>query len=120
MSNSVACHRTDFCETMNAGEIEDMLIRLMSRANYLRDGIAYAVNVRSKKSTNALALAVAARPVGSTAHRSSGGRLHSERTARTAPDRSSGLNIHSDAMVSPASASTAALTPSAAVTRSRL
>jgi len=45
-------------------------------------------------------------------------RLRVERTLETnGADRSSGLNIHSDAMVSPASASTAALTPSAAVTR---
>src|SRR5262249_43439973 len=79
--------------------------------------LRYPLKLRSKKSTNALALAVAARPVGNTAHRSSAGRLHSSRTARTTPDRSSGLNIHSDAMVSPISASTAALTPSAAVTR---
>jgi len=33
------------------------------------------------------------------------------------PDRNSGLNSRSDAMVGPTSASTAALTPSAAVTR---
>jgi len=98
-------------------EIEDMLVRLMSRANYVRGRIAYALNARSKKATNARALAVAARPVGSTIHRSSGGRHHSYKTVWTAPDRSSGLNIHSDAMVSPTWASTAALTPSAAVTR---
>src|ERR1700758_3873622 len=101
-------------------EIEDMLVRLMSRANYVCGRIAYALNARSKKATNARALAVAARPVGSTVHRSSGGRFHSDRTVRTAPDRSSGVNIHSDAMVSPAWASTAALTPSAAVTRNLL
>jgi NADH:flavin oxidoreductase / NADH oxidase family len=57
---------------------------------------------------------------GTPGRRSRVGRLHSDRTARTAPDRNSGLNIHSDAMVSPASASTAALTPSAAVTRNLL
>src|ERR1700746_4033085 len=100
--------------------IEDMLVRLTGRANYARDCTAYALNARSKKATNARALAVAARPVGSTVHRSSGGRLHSDRTARTAPDRSSGVNIHFDAMVSPACESPAALTPSAAVTRNRL
>src|SRR5918992_5880796 len=96
--------------------IEDILFRLMSAANSV-GLLGHALNVRSKKSTNARALAVAARPVGSTAHRSRAGRLHSDRTARTAPDRRSGLNIHSDAMVRPTSASTAALTPSAAVTR---
>src|ERR1700758_426446 len=101
-------------------EIEDMLVRLTSSANYARDCIAYALNARSKKATNARALVVAARPVGSTAHRSSGGRLHSDRTVRTAPDRSSGGKIHFEAMVSPAWARTAALTPSAAVTRNLL
>src|SRR6266481_8267238 len=104
--------------------IEDMLVRLITggtRAHGRNVGwLSYALKVRSKKSTNARALAVAARPVGSTAHRSRAGRLHSDRTARTAPDRSSGLNIHSDAMVRPTSPSTAALTPSAAVTRNLL
>src|ERR1700731_2513239 len=76
----------------------------------------HGLKLRSKKSTKVRAFAVAARPVGNTAHKSSGGRLHSDSTARTAPERSSGVNIHSDEMVSPAWASTAALTPSAAVT----
>jgi hypothetical protein len=52
--------------------------------------LGYGLKVRSKKSTNARALAVAARPVGSTGHRSRAGRFHSNRIARTAPDRSSG------------------------------
>jgi hypothetical protein len=67
---------------------------------------AQALKVRSKKFTNALVLAVAPRPEGNTAQRSSAWRSHSCNTARTAPDRSSGVNIHSDAMVSPISAST--------------
>src|SRR5437588_226724 len=100
--------------------IEDMPVRLISGPATSAGLPGHPLNVRSKKSTNDRALAVAARPVGSTAHRSSAGRLHSVRTARTAPDRSSGLNIHSDAIVRPASASTAALTPSAAVTRNLL
>src|SRR5580704_19778485 len=74
------------------------------------------LKLRSKKSTKARAFAVAARPLGNTAHKSTGGRLHSDSTVHTALERSSGVNIHSDAMVSPTWASTAALTPSAAVT----
>src|SRR6266478_9451551 len=88
-----------------------MLVRLIYPGS-----LHYGLKLRSKKSTNARAFAVAARPVGNTAHKSSGGRLHSDSTASTAPERSSGVNIHSDAMVSPTWASTAALTPSAVVT----
>src|SRR5580704_7781876 len=119
MSSSVACHCTHLPETLNAGR--DRRHARSSHEPAKRPRLhRYALNARSKKPTNARALAVAARPVGSTAHRSSGGRLHSDRTVRTAPDRSSGVNIHSDAMVRPAWASTAALTPSAAVTRNLL
>src|ERR1700756_3557632 len=96
------------------GGIEEMLVRLTDPAR--STPVDQGLKQRSKKSTKVRAFAVAARPVGNTAHRSSGGRLHSDSTARTAPERSSGVNIHSDAMVSPAWASTAALTPSAAVT----
>src|SRR5258708_25310652 len=78
--------------------------------------LGHALKVRSKKSANARTLAAVACPLGNTAHRSRAGRLHSNRTARTAPDRSSELNIHSDAIVSPASANTAALPPSPPVT----
>jgi hypothetical protein len=65
------------------------------------DHVDQGLKARSKKSTKVRAFAVAARPVGNIAHKSSGGRVHSDNTARTAPERSSGVNIHSDAIVSP-------------------
>src|SRR5260370_7969062 len=86
-------------------EIEDMLVRLMSGCTRVHGNnvgrLSYALKVRSKKSTNARALAVAARPVGSPAHRSRAGRLHSDTTPRTAPEHRSRLNIHSPPISNP-------------------
>jgi hypothetical protein len=53
------------------------------------------------------ALALACRPVGNTAQRSIGGNDQSSRTDLTAPDFSSGANIHSEATASPRPANTA-------------
>src|SRR5258708_21083409 len=73
---------------------------------------------RSVNETKARALVVAIRPLGKTAQRSVAGRSQSVRTAPTSPDCSSG-NIQADATVTPSPASTAARTPSAAVTFNR-
>ena len=64
-------------------------------------------------------MALASRPAGNNAHRSIGGRLQSANRRTTAPLSSSGVNIRSDAIAIPISASTAARSPSAALTRNR-
>src|SRR5262245_37920409 len=73
----------------------------------------------SRSAANARALAFAMRPDANTAHISLGGRVHSLRIGRTAPDASSAANIHSGAIASPIPLRTAARTPSLALTRRR-
>src|SRR5260221_2019248 len=75
--------------------LEDMLVNLTDAADRalcsaLVQPIVQGLKLRSKKSTKARALAVAAHSVRKTPEKSSGGRLHPNRIARTAPDRSSG------------------------------
>src|SRR6266853_1529405 len=57
---------------------------------------ASSESCRSMKPTKARALALACRPVGNTAQSSAGGNDQSASTTLTAPDFSSGVNIHSD------------------------
>jgi hypothetical protein len=75
-------------------EIEEMPIRLTDgqdgQALNLFRRADHRLKARSKKSTNALAFAVAERPVGNTAQRSRGDRLHSDGTARTALGKPAG------------------------------
>ena len=66
------------------------------------------------------ALAVAVRPAGKTAQRSIRGNSQPFSTTLTVPSAISGANIHSEVIAIPARASTAARTPTAAPTRSRL
>jgi K+-sensing histidine kinase KdpD len=73
----------------------------------------------STKLAKARAFALACRPPGKTAHKSTSGRDQSSSTDVTAPDFSSGVNIHSEAMAKPRPANTASRTPSAAVTCTR-
>ena len=61
-----------------------MLVRLTDPAR--STPVDQGLKQRSKKSTKVRAFAVAARPVGNTAHKSSGGRLQSDSTAQTAPN----------------------------------
>src|SRR6266404_634655 len=68
-----------------------MLVRLIYPGS-----LHYGLKLRSKKSTKAHAFAVAARPVGNTAHRSRGGRLHSDSTSRTAPQHPFGCDGQPD------------------------
>src|SRR5207248_2446531 len=58
----------------------------------------------STKAPKARAVALAIRPVGNTAQRSIIGKVHSASTLRTAPDASSGANIHSDVIARPTGA----------------
>src|SRR5471032_521590 len=69
----------------------------------------------STKAANCLAFVLACRPVGYTADKLMDGSIHSSITDTTAPDFSSGVNDHSDTMVRPMPAITAARTPSVAV-----
>jgi hypothetical protein len=79
MSSSVACHRTHRPEALNAAR-DRRYARSSHQWPAMSRGLpGHPLNVRSKKSTNARALAVAARLVGNTAHRSSAGRSHSRR-----------------------------------------
>src|SRR5215471_16207274 len=71
------------------------------------------------KLAKARALALACRPVGKIAHKSTGGNNQSVSTAWTAPDFNSGANIHSDAMATPRSASTHDRTPTVVFRRTR-
>ena len=102
MSNSVARHRTHSSKTLNADR--DRSHARSSRELALDplmaafDCFSLTLKVHSKKSTNARAWAVAAR-AGRTTRRSSAARLYSNRTARTVPDRGSGMIIRSDAKV---------------------
>src|SRR5580704_8548952 len=80
---------------------------------------ASSESCRSMKPAKARALALACRPVGNTAQSSPGGNDQSASTTSTAPDFSSGVNIHSDPPTeTPRPANTASRTPSAALTRS--
>lgn len=73
--------------------LEDMLVHLTDAADRAHSSalvqpIVQGLKLRSKKSTKAR-VAVVAHSVGITPHKSSGGRLHPDRTARTASDRGS-------------------------------
>src|SRR6266403_2267566 len=73
----------------------------------------------STKLAKARAFALARRPVGKTAHRSTVGSDQSSSTDMTAPDFSSGANNHSEAIAKPRPASTPSRIPSPALTRRR-
>ena len=78
---------------------------------------SFACMSRSMNATNARDLAFTMRPVGKTAHRSTGGSDQSPSTCCTSPASSSGENIHSDVTAMPRPARTVARTPSAALMR---
>jgi hypothetical protein len=66
------------------------------------EGLNLLIDIRlSTKLAKARALALACRPVGNTAHRSTGGNKQSASTASTAPDFSSGANCHSEVIAKP-------------------
>src|SRR5437868_2456500 len=73
----------------------------------------------STKLAKARALALACRPVGNSAHRSTRGNTQSVSTIWTAPDFSSASNNHSEATAKPRPASTPSRIPSPALTRRR-
>jgi hypothetical protein len=93
MSNSVACHGTHRPNVLNAARHQrdagSSQRPLQTRSH--QAAVRHVLNVGSKNSTNARALAVAARPVANSAQQVERQGLHCNRTARTVPDRSSGL-----------------------------
>jgi hypothetical protein len=93
----------------------------MPRVRPSQDLTLAAYLARINACTNSVkmrALAVV-RPAGKTAQRSICGNVQPRSTILTVPSLISGANIHSEAIAIPALASTAARTPSAALTRRR-